>query len=397
LSTAPEAAGRAATARSDRHARGWKRLGRVAVVRATGVLGLALIWALFQIANPRFLSPVNLTNLMLQIVALGTITIGVVLVLLIGEIDLSVGAVSGLCAGVTAVLTVKHGIPAGPAILACLAAGAAIGLFQGALVTRVGLPSLVVTLAGLLAWQGALFAVLGETGTVNIEDRTLVALAGTFLSATAGWAIAGIVVAVYAGVAARPRSGGTRPRRQIAMRIAALAVVAGIAVAVFNADRGVPLAVLVFLGIVVGTQGLITRTSFGREAVAIGSNRTVARRTGIPVNRVRLAVFSLASLLAAAGGILGASRLLAVNQTSGSTDLALSAVAAAAIGGASLYGGRGSAWSALVGALVIGSMANGMDLLGVPVAARFVASAIVLLVAVGLDTISRRRAGEPHI
>jgi len=395
LTTRPEADAGMATPRGDSPASALRRVGRVAIVRGAGILGLVAIWALFQIANPRFLSPVNLTNLMLQIVALGTITIGIVLVLLIGEIDLSAGAVSGLGAAVAAVLTAKHGLPAGLAILAGLATGAAIGMFHGLLVTRVGLPSLVVTLAGLLAWQGALFAVLGETGTLNIENGAFAGLAGTFFSPAPGWAIVAGVVAVSALVAARPGRRSSRPKREIALRTLLIAIVAATVVAIFNADRGTPLAVLVFLALVVGTEGLITRTRFGREAVAIGSNRAVARRTGIPVDRVRLAVFSLASFLAAAGGILGASRLLAVNQSSGSTDLALSAVAAAAIGGASLFGGRGSAWSALVGALVIGSMANGMDLLAVPEAARFVANAIVLVIAVGLDSFSRRRDGEP--
>jgi D-xylose transport system permease protein len=372
-------------------------LDRTTAVRATGVLGLALIWTLFQVANPRFLSPVNLTNLMLQIVALGTITIGIVFVLLIGEIDLSAGAVSGFGAAVAVVLAEKQGIPAAAAIVAGLAVGAAAGVLHGLWVTRAGLPSIVVTLAGLLLWQGALFAVLGETGTVNIVDPALAALAGTFLSPGIGWAIAGLGLAIDASFAARSWRRGLISGRRMGVRVCALAGIAGLAVGVFNADRGVPLAVLVFLLLVVAAEVLIKRSQFGRHAIAIGSNRAVARRTGVPVNRVRLAVFSLASALAATGGILGASRLLAVNQSSGSTDLALSAVAAAAIGGASLYGGRGSAWSALVGALVVGSMTNGMDLLAVPEAARFVANGAVLLAAVWLDTASRRSEGEPLI
>ncbi len=385
--------GDSSAGRPRRRPAGW--IDRAAIVRAAGVLGIAVIWAVFQIANPRFLSPVNLTNLMLQIVALGTITVGVVLVLLIGEIDLSAGAVSGFCAAATAVLVEKHFVPAAGAVAAGLVLGAAVGLLHGMWVTRAGIPSLVVTLAGLLLWQGALFATLGETGTVNIADPTLAAITGTFLSPGLGWALAALAVVIYALLTVRSSRRRPAGLGGVALRTGLLAAVGGIAVAVFNADRGTPLAVLVFLALVAGANLLVTRSPFGRHAVAIGSNRAVARRTGVPVNRVRLAVFALASVFAATGGILGASRLLAVNQSSGSTDLALSAVAAAAIGGASLYGGRGSAWSALIGALVVGSMTNGMDLLAVPEAARFVANGAVLLAAVWLDTVSRRGEGEP--
>jgi D-xylose transport system permease protein len=349
-------------------------------------LALAAIWAVMTLLNPRFLSAVNLTNLMLQIVAVGAIAVAVTLVLLIGEIDLSVGSVSGFGAAVTAVLTLKEGWPAGLGVAAGLLTGAAVGLLHAAMVTRVGVPSFVVTLAGLLTWQGALQLVLGDTGTVNVTDPQLVAIAGTFLPHELGWAFAaGITALALAGTIVRARRLWWRTWRTW------LWVAAGVlAVAVFNADRGVPLAVVLFLLLLAGGDVVMRRTRLGRHAVAIGSNAAAARRAGIAVDRIRMAVFALASVLAVAGGILAASRLLAVNQSSGSTDLMLTAVAAAVIGGTSLFGGRGSVWSALLGSLVVGSLANGLDLLGASSAIRLIATGLVLAAAVGLDTHARR-------
>jgi D-xylose transport system permease protein len=314
------------------------------------LLALVAVWVVMSALNPRFLSAVNLTNLMLQIVAVGTIAVGVVLVLLIGEIDLSVGAVSGLGAAVTAVLTMKQGWPALLAIGIGLLAGAAVGLLHGLMVTRVGVPSFVVTLAGLLTWQGALLLVLGDTGTVNLtDDAHLRAIAGTFLPPALGWVLA-FGVAVGAVVAAGNRSRwGNAGRVWLAWPWAAASVGAVVAVMVFNADRGVPLAVVLFLVLLAGGDIVMRRTRLGRHAMAIGSNASAARRAGIAVDRVRMVVFTLASVLAVAGGILAASRLLAVNQSSGSTDVMLMAIAAAVIGGTSLFGGRGSVWSALLG------------------------------------------------
>ncbi|MBB5785496.1 ABC transporter permease subunit [Jiangella mangrovi] len=363
------------------------RLGRLAPP-----LALVVIWLVMTLINPRFLSAVNLTNLMLQIVAVGAVAVAVVLVLLIGEIDLSVGAVSGLGAGVTAVLSVKQDWPAVLAIVAGLLTGALVGLLHATIVTRVGVASFVVTLAGLLTWQGALQLVLGDTGTVNIDDPQLVAIAGTFLTPAAGWLIAAVIMA-GAVVAVVAHVRGDRPRRVWPWVLAG--TVAPVAVLVFNADRGVPLAVVVFLLLIAGGDVVMRRTALGRHAVATGSNASGARRAGIAVDRIRMTVFALASVLAVIGGILAASRLLAVNQSSGSTDLMLTAVAAAAIGGASLFGGRGTVWSALLGALVVGSLANGLDLLGASSAIRLIATGVVLALAVGLDTVAHRAERQP--
>lgn len=365
--------------------------------RWSPLLALVAIWVTMSVLNPRFLSAVNLTNLMLQIVAVGAIAVGVVLVLLIGEIDLSVGAVSGLGAAVTAVLSVKQGWPAGVAVTAGLATGLVVGLLHALVVTRVGVPSFVVTLAGLLTWQGALVLVLGRTGSVNLTDPYLVAVASTFLPPVLGWLLATVVAATAAvAVARQVRAWHSGQPRQVWLlpRQVWLLVLAGagslVAVAVFNTDRGTPLAVVLFLVLLLTFDVVLRRTRFGRHVVAVGSNATAARRAGIRVDRIRMTVFALASMLAVTGGVLAASRLLAVSQSSGSTDLMLAAIAAAVIGGTSLFGGRGSVWSALVGSLVVGSLANGLDLLGASSAVRSIATGLVLAVAVGLDTYARR-------
>jgi D-xylose transport system permease protein len=358
---------------------------------------LAVIWTIFTIANDRFLTAGNLTNLALQIAAVGTISVGVVLVLLLGEIDLSVGAVSGLAAAVTATLSVKSGWGAWPAILAGLAVGAAIGLLQGTVATRLGIPSFVVTLAGLLGWQGALLAVLGNEGTVNITDPGITDLAGTFFTDAFGWLIAAVCIAAiaFSTLASRRRrlAAGleVEPVPAVALRLGAAATGILAAVAIVNADRGLPLALVILVGLVVLVQGLITKTTYGKHVFAVGGNAEAARRAGINVARVRTIVFVLCSTLAAFGGILAASRLLAVNQSSGSGDLLLLAIAGPVIAGVSLFGGRGSVWGALLGALVIGSISNGMDLLALESSVKFMVTGGVLLAAVALDAIGRQR------
>ncbi len=360
------------------------------------VLGIAIIWLAFWIANDRFLSAGNLTNLVLQIAPTGTIAVGVVLVLLLGEIDLSVGTLSGLCAAIMAVLNVQHGVPGWLAILAGLATGTAVGAFQGFWVTRFRIPAFVVTLAGLLAWLGALLFVLGSTGTVNLSDKTITGLENTFFIPLDAWLLAVVVIAVYAGSKLweyRQRSEAglpVPPLSRLVTRVVVLAVAVLAVAAVLSADRGLPLALLIFVGLVVAVDVLIRRTTFGRHVLAVGGNAEAARRAGIGVNNVRLVVFMLASTLAAAGGILAAARLFAVNQSSGGSDTLLNAIAAAVIGGTSLFGGRGSAWSALLGAVVIGSIANGMDLLGVQSSTKFMVTGGVLLLAATVDALSRR-------
>jgi D-xylose transport system permease protein len=360
------------------------------------LLGIAVIWTVFQLLNDRFLSPVNLTNLVLQIAAMGTISVGIVLVLLLGEIDLSVGSVSGFAAAAMAVLNVKNGWPAWSSIAVAIALGLAIGAFQGVWITALRVPSFVVTLAGLLAWQGALLYVLGGTGTVNLTDETILHLTDTFFGTAASWAVAVAIVAAYLASVGwshlRRRRAGVPlvPRRTTAFRAVALTVVVVAMTLVFERDRGLPLAVVLLVGFVVVFDQITRRTRFGRHLFAVGGNPEASRRAGISVDGIRLAVFTMCSGMAAVGGVLAASRLLAVNQSSGGSDLLLNAIAAAVIGGTSLFGGRGSAWSALFGALVIGSIANGMDLLVVQSSVKFMVTGAVLLAAVTIDAVSRR-------
>jgi D-xylose transport system permease protein len=366
-------------------------------------IALAVIWTIFQLANDRFLTAVNLTNLMLQVTAIGIISIGVVLVLLLGEIDLSIGAVSGLCAGIMAVLTVQHGWSPELAILIGLLAGAGIGLINGFFNTFFGIPSFVVTLAGLIAWQGALLLVLGETGTVNLPPSIITDLTSEFYGPGVGWTLAVVVTAVTLGVGLLAR----RRRQQAGLEPPGLAglvfrtVLVGaamfIGVAILLSDRGVPLAVIILLGLT-GLFAFITeRTRFGRHIYAVGGNAEAARRAGVRVTRIRVTVFVIGSTMAAAGGIMAASRLIAVNQSSGSGDVLLNAIAGPVIAGTSLFGGRGTVWSALLGALVIGSISNGINLLGLESSVRFMITGGVLLAAVTLDAVARRQRSQVQV
>ena len=361
------------------------------------IIGLILIWTVFYIQEDAFLTSTNLTNLALQMTAVGLVSVGVVLVLLLGEIDLSVGAVSGVCAAIMAVLVEQKGWSPYLGIAAGVLAGTAIGLFHGSVFTRFAVPSFVVTLAGLLAWQGAHLEVLGETGTVNVLDPKVTGLTSTFYSDSFGWTIAVLGIAAYAGLVLngrRKRLKADLPARPLATLVIRIGLVSGAiiaAVAVVNADRGVPLAVLILIGFVLLFQYVTTRTKFGRHIYAVGGNAEAARRAGIKVDRIRVIVFMLASTMAAIGGIMAASRLLAVNQSSGAGDFLLLAIAGPVIAGTSLFGGRGSVWTALLGALVIQSISNGMDLLALESSVKFMVTGAVLLVAVVVDAIARRQ------
>ncbi|HET6440150.1 MAG TPA: sugar ABC transporter permease [Anaeromyxobacter sp.] len=369
------------------------------------ILGLVAIAVVFRIANPFFLTPLNLTNLFLQIASIGAIATGVVLVLLLGEIDLSVGAVSGLCAAVMAVVVVNHGLPGWLGVVAGLLAGLLIGLFQGAWITKLRVPSFVVTLAGYLGWQGALLWILGNTGTVNLSDPFIVALVNSRLPVWLGWALAAATVLAMAlgEWRARMRRAGAGLPAEGSGRVALVVLRSAVllaAVLLMSLNRnprgnppiaGVPTGVFIVLVLIALLDFVTTRTRFGRYVFAVGGSAEAARRAGIPVDRVRIAVFALASGLAAAGGLLAASRLYAVNQSSGGGDVLLNAIAAAVIGGTSLFGGRGSTWSALLGALVIGAIANGMDLLAFASSVRFMITGAVLLAAVTLDSYARSR------
>jgi D-xylose transport system permease protein len=361
------------------------------------VVGLVLIWSFFFWASKgTFFNPLNIVNLSLQMAAVGTIAIGVVFVLLLGEIDLTVGVVSGLCAAVTAVLNVKMGYPGAVAVVAGLGVGLIIGLVQGVWITRFGIPSFVVTLAGLIGWQGTLLVVLGNTGTINLRDPFLVGLAGTFFTGLPAWGLGTLFVAYMAASALLSRRGRVaagltaEPVSLIIVRVAIIGVFIAVALVVLQRDRGLPLSVASLFALVVIMDYVAKRTRFGRMVFAVGGNAEAARRAGIPVRRVRIVVFVLASLFASWGGILAASRLQAVNQSAGSGDVLLNAIAAAVIGGTSLFGGRGTIWAALIGILVIQSISNGMDLLAFDPAVKQIITGAVLLTAVTIDAIARR-------
>jgi D-xylose transport system permease protein len=362
------------------------------------VIGIAAMAILFQSLTPAFLSPRNLSNLSLQIVPTGIVSLGIVLVLLLGEIDLSAGSVSGLCAAVMAVLSVERGLDPRLAILAAIALGAAIGAAQGTLVARLGVPSFVVTLAGLIGWQGALLYTLGETGTINLPYRGAVAaLANSFVRsqvAVGGLALMpAVLLAVSSLLAHRRRAQMSLSRPPLVgevVRVVAAAALGLVVAFVLARTRGVPVALLLLIALAAVAHLLLLSTRAGRHVLAVGGNAEAARRTGIEVERVRIGVFALASALAALGGVMQASRLFAVNQASGSGDLLLNAIAAAVIGGTSLFGGRGSPWSAVLGMLVIGSLQSGILLLDLGAAAQSMITGAVLLAAVSTDALARR-------
>jgi len=373
-----------------------KQIGRADLGPLPILMGLVVIWIIFQILNSHFLSARNLTNLILQAAASGTMSIGLVLVLLLGEIDLSVGAVSGLCGSIVAVMNVNLGVPGPIACLIGIAAGAAIGLFQGMWFTRFKIPPFVVTLAGWLAWQGAQLWVLGETGTINLRDPFIVGIANTFFPPVVGWVVGLLFVAVFAiSMIAQRRQRtavglGVSSNGALMFRVGIIAVAVIGTVVLLNSYRGMPMAVIIFIGLIIIFDLITRRTTFGRHIYAVGGDIEASRRASINVNMIRVAVMVLCSTMAALGGIMAESYLLAVNQSSGSGDVLLDSIAAAVIGGTSLYGGRGNVWSALIGALVIFSISNGMDLLALPSSTKFMVTGGVLLVAVTIDAITRR-------
>ncbi|HWK92694.1 MAG TPA: sugar ABC transporter permease [Luteimicrobium sp.] len=367
-------------------------------------VGLIVIWIVFQSLNSNFLSPNNLVNLLLQSAAVGTISVGIVLVLLLGEIDLSVGSVSGVAAAILAVGFVNKGWPLGLAILLAILAGTVIGLFYGVLYTRFGVPSFVITLAGLLGFLGLQLWVLGKEGSINIDFNSWIVrfCQQMFVSPAVSYGIVVVVALVYAGAALqRRRQRGaaglsTASIAEIVVRAALLAVVLGVVVWYLNSGegrqqgRGVGYMVVLFVAIVVVMNLVLRRSRWGRSVYAVGGNVEAARRAGISVNRVYVTVFALCSTFAAVGGVLAAGRLASANQASGGADTNLNAIAAAVIGGTSLFGGRGSAYSALLGILVIQSIASGLALLSLDSSVRYMITGAVLLIAVIIDSISRR-------
>ncbi|GGJ04197.1 ABC transporter permease [Alicyclobacillus cellulosilyticus] len=360
------------------------------------VLSLVLIWVIFEVLNTSFLTSRNLSNLVLQMVQYGLLAVGETLILLLGEIDLSIAAVSAIGGAVLALLAGQN-VPAVFCIAAAVASGVVIGMFQGIWVTLLGVPAFIVTLAGSLGYLGLLFAMIGLAGTVPIMNNTIIALTANYLPRWAGWVLAAVVVGVYFWNAWRTRALRQRlglsvpPMRSALGRLAAVAVAMVVIVLVLNSYQGIPVSGFILLIFVGGFAFITQHTRFGRHIYAVGGNAEAARRAGINVRGVKVAAFTLSSTLAAVGGIMGASRLGAASTAAGGSDLLMGSIAAAVIGGTSLFGGRGSVWNALAGALVMGSIENGMDLLNAPSSTKYLVEGAILLLAVTFDTFTRRR------
>nr|WP_308049144.1 sugar ABC transporter permease [Streptomyces sp. TRM72054] len=367
------------------------------------VLVLAVVWISFQSLNENFLSPRNLSNLSVDIVGTGLIAVGIVFVLLLGELDLSVGSVSGLAAAVFAVLNVNNGVPEWLSLIIAVLAGTVAGSVQGYSFARTRVPAFVVTLAGLLTWNGLMLYILGTSGTINLDENGLVAQLTSyyFTNDAAAYGLAavgsGAVFLVSYLDSRRRKAVGMRHRSlpAIAVRTGVLAVIAFAAAYVLNQFQGLPLALLIFLVIVAGLDIVLRRTHYGRQIYAVGGGVEAARRASLSVTRVRTAVLAVSGTMAAIGGLFLASRITSVSQGSGTGVLLLNAIAAAVIGGTSLFGGRGTTWSAVLGMLVIQSIASGMAITDTPAAVQFMITGGVLFAAAVIDAVSRH-SQEAH-
>ncbi|HEX7256065.1 MAG TPA: hypothetical protein VF236_09080 [Gaiellaceae bacterium] len=366
------------------------------------IIGLALIVLTFGLLEENFFTERNFTNLLLQMAAVATMAIGVVFVLLIGEIDLSVAFVSAVGAVVMTLLLRPDdpGWPWWAAIAVALLCTTTIGLLHALVITKAGVPSFVVTLAGFLIWSGVVLILTTQystAGTIRIQDATVVGIANDFLSELWGWILAVAVVVAYAAlqlrtaIARRARSLAGKPTSLIVLQTVGLAAVTFAAVWYLNQDRGVPKVILILGILLVFWSFVASRTRFGRHVYAVGGSAEAARRAGINVDRVRIQVFMISGFMAGVGGIMLASRLRSVATNTGSGNLLLLVIAAAVIGGTSLFGGTGRVIAALLGALVIASIQNGMDLMGLASGTKFVITGLVLLGAVLVDAVSKRR------
>jgi D-xylose transport system permease protein len=362
------------------------------------VIGLIVIAIIFQSQNDRFLTAGNFVNLIVQTAPYAVIAMGVTFALLLGEIDLSIGFVSGVGGVLTAILLTPDGneLPTFVVLAIVLGAGLAIGTLHGLIITKVGVPSFVVTLAGLLAWNGVVLLLIGSRGTVILQDDIVIGLANDFLEPAVAWILVALCIGLYAAaqlasVRSRRKAGlEGDPTLIVALRILGLAAALAIVVAVANENRGIPYVAVVVAALFVALTYLLNRTTFGRHIYAVGGNAEAARRAGIDVDRVRIACFAIVSALAVLGGIILASRLRSVDTNTGGGQALLYPIAAAVIGGTSLFGGRGTMKAALLGALVMVSIDNGLGLLGLSSGTKFVLTGIVLLLAVTVDSISRR-------
>ncbi|MEV5767580.1 ABC transporter permease [Micromonospora sp. NPDC052213] len=372
------------------------------------VIGLVVLCTVFAIVRPVFFSAANFANLFTQGAAVTAIAMGLIFVLLLGEIDLSAGFASGVCATILANVATVLGHPWYVAVAAALATGMVIGLTLGILVAKVGIPSFVVTLAGFLAFQGVVLLLMEEGSNITIRDETIIAIENRWVPPLIGWVLFAVAVAGYAAAQLlRHRNRVARglvaePLAVVSARIAALAVVLGLAVYVLNqersinplisSNRGMPIVVPILAVLLVGWTFVLTRTAYGRHLYAVGGNREAARRAGINVDRIRISAFVICSTMAAVGGIIAASRDRSVDPNTGGSNVLLYAVGAAVIGGTSLFGGKGRMINAVLGGAVVAVIINGMGLLDLSSGLKYVFTGLVLLLAAGVDALSRRRS-----
>lgn len=372
------------------------------------VLGLIVLCTVFSIMRPSFLTAANFANLFTQGAAVTLIAMGLVFVLLLGEIDLSAGFASGVCAAVLANVVTVLGYPWYVAVLAALVTGVLIGSTLGILVAKIGIPSFVVTLAGFLAFQGLVLLLMEDGSNISVRDPVLVAIANRNLPPAVGWILAGLAVAGFATVQAMRqrtrvlRGLATDPLAVVLARVGGLAAVLGTTVYILNQERsfntlinslkGVPIVVPIIAVLLIAWTFILRQTSYGRHIYAVGGNREAARRAGINVDRIRISVFVICSSMAAIGGIVAASRANSVDPNTGGSNVLLYAVGAAVIGGTSLFGGKGRVLDAVLGGAVVAVIDNGMGLMGYSSGVKYVVTGVVLLLAASVDALSRRRA-----
>ena len=362
------------------------------------VIGLFIIWGVFQALNPYFLSSANLTNLLLECAAVGTISIGVVMVLLVAEIDLSVGSMSGVASAILGVGLTQAGWSVWVAMGVALLAGVVTGVVYSMIYIKFGVPSFVITLAGLLGLLGLQLKILGKNGSINIPFDTWIVrfTQQMFLPDVASYVVVAACVALFVvaeimKIRRRSAAGLSTPSLAAIIAGAITFLVIGEAAAWYlNRTRGIGASFLLFLGLVVVMNFALKRTQWGRSVYAVGGNEEAARRAGIKVSRVYLTTFVLGTTFAALGGLLSAGRLATASISSGVGDTNLNAIAAAVIGGTSLFGGRGNVYSALLGILVIASISSGLTLLSLDSSIRFMITGGVLMLAVIVDSVSRR-------
>ncbi|CAN7748981.1 sugar ABC transporter permease [Rhizobium leguminosarum] len=362
------------------------------------IVGLAIIWTVFQALNPVFLSSSNLVNMLFDCSTVGVISLGIVCILMVGEIDLSVGSVSGFASALVGVFWVNQGWPVVLAILAAMIVGALIGSLYAFLFNRFGMPSFVSTLSGLLAVLGLQLYILGATGSINLPYGSWLVSFGQIMVMPDP--VAYLLVAL-AGIAfffasyrtsARRRAAGLSAKSARGLLLRAVIITLALEAVAFylNQSRGIPWMFGLFVGLTAAMNYTLTRTKWGRSMHAVGGNREAARRSGINVSRIYASAFVMCALLAATGGVLSAARLATASQQAGTGDVNLNAIAAAVIGGTSLFGGRGSAYSALLGIIVIQSIASGLTLLDLSSSLRYMITGAVLAVAVIVDSLARR-------